>query len=205
MRARGSSETGIFPPGIPDGCLSVVEVVFKSYLMRLVLASNVLQVLNRYQSAADWTLLFLRDRKLDLDFVAVELGLSLHVPFSIDANQMKSMEAVVDPSQVRTVCKLLLFEHSFILTELFKTDRTPSKKRVVLFAQNLSELLVNVVNHLFFLLAFVAMFCQTCRNLSTQLVQLVIVKSFVFDKLKRRCCFRVLLTSVNQYLPLAQS
>jgi hypothetical protein len=83
---------------------------------------------------------------------------------------MEPVEAVANPSQVRPVGKRLLLKHGRVVTERLETNRAPSEQRVVLLREYLAELLVNVVNHLLFLLLLVAVLFKTLLDLLPQLV-----------------------------------
>jgi hypothetical protein len=55
-----------------------------------------------------------------------------------------------------------------------------------LLTENLPELLVDDVDHLLFLLAFIAVLAQTVWDLASQLIELIVIKSFILDKFKLR-------------------
>jgi hypothetical protein len=80
----------------------------------------------------------------------------MHEPLPIDANEVESVETVVDPRQIFPVSKRLLLQHLLILTEVLQTNIATSNQGVILLRQNFSELFVNVVDHLFFLLSLIA-------------------------------------------------
>ena len=80
----------------------------------------------------------------------------MHEPLPIDANEVESVETVVDPRQIFPVSKCFLLQHLLILTEVLQTNIATSNQGVILLRQNFSELFVNVVDHLFFLLSFIA-------------------------------------------------
>ena len=80
----------------------------------------------------------------------------MHEPLPIDANEVESVETVVDPRQIFPVSKFFLLQHLLILTEVLQTNIATSNQGVILLRQNFSELFVNVVDHLFFLLSLIA-------------------------------------------------
>ena len=167
-------------------------MVFKCRLENDVVGPDVLQVLVRDFHSADRTLLLLRKREIYLVSKLVRLLLAGHKPVSIDAEQMEAMEAVVNSGQVVAVSELLKRQLRVIFAKLFEADRASSHAGVILLRQNLSELFVDVVDHLLFLLLWVAMLIQALLNLLPQFIDLVVVQSLVLNEFKHWRLLRVL-------------
>ena len=89
----------------------------------------------------------------------------MHKPLPINAYDVEPVETVINPRQVRPVCKSFLLQHLLVFTELLQTNRATTMQRVILLRQNLPELFVNVVDHLFLFLRLMAVLLQTTRDL----------------------------------------
>ena len=52
----------------------------------------------------------------------------MHEPLPIDANEVESVETVVDPRQIFPVSKRLLLQHLLVLTEVLQTNVATSNQ-----------------------------------------------------------------------------
>ena len=112
--------------------------------MLLILLLNVLHLFLPDFSPADGASLNLRSLVLDLASELVFLLDSLHEPVPRDADQVESVEALVNADQILSVreAALLLL---LLRLELLQAYRAPADQRVVVVREDVSKLFVQLV------------------------------------------------------------
>ena len=125
----------------------------------------------------------------------VSLCGSLHVPVTIDAQDVESVEAVVYAHQVKTISEGLHLQIGLRLTEWFEAHRATPSQRVVVLRHAVSQLLVQVVEEAIDLgrvFILVAVSLQTLDNIAFEHIDLVIVKALRRREFKSWWTFREL-------------
>lgn len=99
--------------------VSIIIVVFQGGSQSLVLILDIFQILNWNFIAAYRAFFLFRKREQNFNPELINLKLSIHKPFTVYADQMKPMEALVNPNQVCSISKGLFCHLLFIIAKLF--------------------------------------------------------------------------------------
>ena len=78
--------------------VSIIIVVFQGGSQSLVLILDIFQILNWNFIAAYRTFFLFGKREQDFNPELINLKLSIHKPFTVYADQMKPMEALINPN-----------------------------------------------------------------------------------------------------------
>lgn len=114
--------------------------------MRSELGSDIVNLFLIHLSSTDGALLTLGDGVRDYVSIRVFLLCSLHKPIPMHANQVESVEALVDSDQVNSVGETLLLLLT-ILTELLKANSTSALDSIVVRGEDLPHFLVQVIKN----------------------------------------------------------
>ena len=98
-------------------------------------------------SPADGTSLLCGQLVLDDVAKAVFLGHAFHKPISMDANEVESVEALVDSHQIKSVRETLLSCRLLVVAEVFEANCASALDGVVVACQNLPHFLVQIVQN----------------------------------------------------------
>ena len=111
--------------------------------MRLFLFKNVINFLLVYLSSADWTSFFFGDIVTHHSAVRIFFCSARHKPISVNTNHVESVEAMIDPDQVNSVCEVL--SDVFLFHEIVKTNCACPFHCVIVLCQNFSHFLMQII------------------------------------------------------------
>ena len=103
-----------------------------NFRMFLELVPHVLDLTLIYLSSADWASLALGDRMADYVAIWVLFFRSFHKPVAMDADEVESVEALVDSDQVNSVWETRFFGLA-LLAKLFETHSTSPLNCVIVW------------------------------------------------------------------------
>lgn len=106
--------------------------------VKLVLFTDVVGILASNFTPTDRTTLFFWNLNLGLSAEAVFLRTPFHVPIAVEANQMKTVKALVNAGEVSTISEGLRFNQGLIRTKIFEANRTSATDRIVIATHHLS-------------------------------------------------------------------
>lgn len=147
-----------------------------------------------YHSSACRT--FFVDWHLEFDLASelIFLDFARHKPVTVQALEVKLVEALIHADQVRAVGELFNRFMLFI-SEVFQAYGTSTSKGVIVLGEDISDTLMSIIEQAGFIWVFSSGFCKSLElffNPPVNLIDLIIIEALANLELKLRRNVRVL-------------